>query len=162
MNAARSTLDLLTGQPFLADMPRPWLARLALHGHPAVRAGGNRLFHAGGAADRFWLLRSGSVAVDLHVPGRGDVVIEMIGPGGVVGWSWLFPPYRWHFGAVAAERTAVVEFEAAGVRAMMGDEPAFGYDLTTRFMRIVVDRLQAARIRLVDLYGYRTLDEPGA
>jgi CRP-like cAMP-binding protein len=161
MNPPRSTLDLLVDQPFLAGMPRPFLARLALHGHPAVRTAGNRLFHAEGVADRFWLVRSGNVAVDLHVPGRGDVVIETIGAGGVVGWSWLFPPYRWHFGAVAAERSAVVEFEAAGVRAMMADEPAFGFDLTSRFLRVVADRLQAARIRLVDLYGYR-LKDPGA
>ncbi|WP_213456961.1 cyclic nucleotide-binding domain-containing protein [Rhizomonospora bruguierae] len=154
MKTSRNTLDLLAEQPFLAGMPGPWLSRLALHGHPAVRPAGNRLFHADGLADRFWLVRSGTVAVDLHVPGRGDVVIEAIGRTGVIGWSWLFPPYRWHFGAVAAELTAVVEFEAAGVRAMMAQEPAFGYDLTSRFLRVVADRLQVARVRLVDLYGY--------
>ena len=159
MNSPRRTVDLRAEEQFLAGMPTPWLSRLALHGHPAVRHGGHRLFHAGGPADRFWLVRAGSVAVDLHVPGRGDVLIEAVGPGGVVGWSWLFPPYRWHFGAVAAERASVIEFEAAGVRAMMAGEPALGYDLTTRFLRIVVDRLQAARVRLVDLYGYREAEQ---
>jgi hypothetical protein len=92
--------------------------------------------------------------LEFNVPGRGDIVIEQLGPGSVVGWSWMFPPYRWHFGAVAAEQTLSVEFDGAGVQGLCNDDPALGYEITRRFSAVLIDRLQAARMRLIDLYGY--------
>jgi hypothetical protein len=89
----------------------------------------------------------------MHLPGRGDVVVETLGPGTVVGWSWLFPPYTWHFGAVAVEETQAIEFDARGVLNLCEREPALGYDLSIRFMAVLLDRLQATRVRLLDLYG---------
>ncbi|MGW1061205.1 cyclic nucleotide-binding domain-containing protein [Micromonospora rubida] len=147
-------LDMLRDHPFLADVPEPWLTRLTGYARPVVWHPGHRLFQAGQPAERFWLVRGGEVALDFSVPGRGDVGIEAIGPGGVLGWSWLFPPYRWQFGAVAVRRSTAVEFTAVGVRRLMESDDAFGRQLTARFMSVVVDRLQAARVRLLDLYGY--------
>ncbi|MFE9657997.1 cyclic nucleotide-binding domain-containing protein [Micromonospora sp. NPDC006431] len=121
---------------------------------------GHRLFRAGQPAERFWLVRGGEVALDFPVPGRGDVGIETIGAGGVVGWSWLFPPYRWQFGAVAVRRSLAVEFQAAGVRRLMESDDALGRQLTTCFMSVVVDRLQASRVCLLELYGYQTTLPP--
>src|SRR3954469_17031824 len=100
---ALTVFDLLASHHFIADLPSPWLHRLAARGRPVFRSCGQRLFREGGVADRFWLLHSGAVAIDFPVPGRGDIVIERLGPGTVVGWSWLRPPYRWRFGAVVAE-----------------------------------------------------------
>lgn len=80
---------------------------------------------------------SGRVALDLHVPGRGDVAIEQLGAGTVLGWSWLFPPYRWAFGAIAVEQTHATEFSARGVRRLVADDAEFGRQLTTRFMGVV-------------------------
>ncbi|MEU4383540.1 cyclic nucleotide-binding domain-containing protein [Micromonospora echinofusca] len=156
-----TTLDVLREHPFLAGLPEPWLPRLAGHARPVVWHPGYRLFRADRPAERFWLVRDGRVALDFAVPGRGDVEIETIGPGGVLGWSWLFPPYRWQFGAVAAQRSTAVEFTAEGVRRLMESDDALGRQLTTRFMSVVVDRLHAARGRLLDLYGY-PVDAPPA
>lgn len=147
------TVDLLSVHPFLAGLPRPWLERLSSHGHPLVRRTGQRIFHEGMPAERFWLIRSGRVALDITDPRRGDIVIEHIGAGSVLGWSWLFPPYRWHFGAVAAEQTYTVEFDAAGVRRMIADDAELGRELTTRFLAVMADRLQATRLRLAELYA---------
>jgi len=149
-----TTQDLLASHPFLEDLPEPWLERLSYQGKRAVHHIGSRLFHEGSRADRFWLIRDGRVALEFNVPGRGDIVIEQLGPGSVVGWSWMFPPYRWHFGAVAAEQTLSVELDGTGVRRLCDDDPALGYELTRRFSAVLIDRLQAARMRLVDLYGY--------
>ncbi|MDG4766847.1 cyclic nucleotide-binding domain-containing protein [Solwaraspora sp. WMMD406] len=148
------TIDLLDSHPFLAGLPRPWLERLSYQARPGVRHSGQRIFQEGHRADRFWLLRSGQVALDFHVPGRGDVGIETIAAGSVLGWSWLFPPYQWQFGAVAVDRTLMIEFDAAGTRRLISQEEALGRELTTRFMQVVVDRLHAARSRLMELYGY--------
>ncbi|MDW5330430.1 Crp/Fnr family transcriptional regulator [Plantactinospora sp. KLBMP9567] len=149
-----STRDLLVGQPFVDGLSPEWLDRLTAYAHPVYRNRGCRLFAAGRPAMRFWLLRSGRVALDLPTPGRGDVVIDTVGAGEVLGWSWLFPPHRWQFGAVAVEPVRAVEFDASGVRYLMADDTALGYELNRRFMAVMLDRLQATRTRLLDLYGY--------
>jgi CRP/FNR family transcriptional regulator, cyclic AMP receptor protein len=77
---------------------------------------GNRIFRENEPADRMWLIISGRVVVDATHPGRGDVVIDTLGPGEALGWSWMFPPYRWHFGATAAETTLTVELDGPQVR----------------------------------------------
>jgi CRP/FNR family cyclic AMP-dependent transcriptional regulator len=140
--------------PFLADLPAGWQQRLAVHASPVMRPAGRRLFREGGPADRFWLLQSGDVALDFHVPGRGDVVIEHIGVGGVLGWSWLFAPCRWTLGGIVAQDCRALQFDAAAVGALIDDDPALGRELMTRFVAVVAGRLQAARRRLADLYSY--------
>ncbi|GAA4475509.1 Crp/Fnr family transcriptional regulator [Phytohabitans houttuyneae] len=149
-----STRALLADHPFLDGLAPSSLDRLAAWAHPVYRNRGHRLFTAGRPAERFWLIRSGRVALDLQTLGRGDVVIETLEPGAVLGWSWLFPPRQWQFGAVVAEPIRAVELNAAGVRHLMADDPGLGYELTRRFMAVMLDRLQAARTRLLDLYGY--------
>jgi CRP-like cAMP-binding protein len=163
-----TTLELLNTHPFLTGLPAPWVERLSYQAHRALHRAGTRLFSEGHRADRFWLIRDGRVALDINVPGRGDVVIEQLGPGDVLGWSWLFPPYRWHFGAVATEQTLAIEFDGAGVRRLCQENPAMGYELTSRFMGVLVDRLQSSRLRLLDLpdrpspRGVEPAPEPGA
>ncbi|HEY6592566.1 MAG TPA: hypothetical protein VI011_00460, partial [Asanoa sp.] len=73
------------------------------------------------------------------MPGRGDVVVETVEAGSVLGWSWLFPPHRWNFGAVVAEQLHAVEFSAEGTRRLIADDPELGRELTMRFMNVVVD-----------------------
>jgi CRP-like cAMP-binding protein len=145
-----STYDLLVGHPFLGDLPSDELTRLAMVGHRSVFHRGARIFEEGGRADRFWLIRDGSVQIDARLPDGRDAVVETLGPGTVLGWSWLFPPYRWHFGATAVEPTLTVVLDAAGVRELCADDPAIGYELSRRFMAVVIERLQATRRRLLD------------
>jgi CRP-like cAMP-binding protein len=152
--AVNTTRTLLTEHLFLEGLAPSSLDRLSAYAHPVFRNLGHRLFAAGRPAERFWLIRSGRVALDLHTPGRGDVVIETLEPGTVLGWSWLFPPRQWQFGAVTVEPVRAIEFNAAGVRHLMADDPLLGYELTRRFMAVMLDRLQATRTRLLDLYGY--------
>lgn len=152
--APLTVFDLLALHDFVGDLPAGWLGRLAAHGRPVFYATGRRLFREDAPADRFWLVHSGLVAVDLHVPGRGDVVVERVGPGAVLGWSWLLEPHRWRFGAVVAEDVRAVEFTAARVRALIAEDPELGRELTARFLAVVADRLEAARHRVVELYAY--------
>ena len=142
--------DLLAAHPFLKGLTDHQLARLSTWAHRSPFHAGARVFTEGGHADRFWLIRDGLVRLEATVPGQGEVEIETLGPDTVLGWSWLFPPFRWHFGAIAVEPTLTVELNGPGVRRLCDGDPALGYDLTTRFMRVVVERLQATRLRLTD------------
>jgi CRP/FNR family cyclic AMP-dependent transcriptional regulator len=152
--APSTVFDQMALHPFLHDLPTGWLQRLATHGRIVLRHPGYRLLSEDASADHFWLLRSGSVALDFHVPGRGDIVIERIGSDGVVGWSWLLPPYRWSMGAVVADECRAIELDAAGVRRLIAEDPDLGRELTTRFAAVMAERLGAARRRLVELYAY--------
>jgi CRP-like cAMP-binding protein len=147
--ATTTVQDLLAAHPFLGGLAEERLARLATWARRAPFHAGARVFSEGGHADRFWLIRDGKVRLYAWVPGQGDVAIETLGPDTVLGWSWMFPPYRWHFGAVAVESTLTVELDGAGVRRLCDADPTLGHDLTQRFMRVVVERLQATRARLL-------------
>ncbi|MEU5532233.1 cyclic nucleotide-binding domain-containing protein [Streptomyces sp. NPDC020362] len=116
-------------------------------------AAGTRLFEEGRRADRFWIVRTGTVTLDLHVPGRRPAVIETLGHDELVGWSWHFPPYQWQLGAEATSPVRAWEFDADAVRTMCADEPAFGRDIAVWVGRVVAQRLHASRIRLLDLYA---------
>lgn len=115
--------------------------------------GGTRIFEEGRPADRFWLIRSGSVTLDLHVPGRRPATVETLGPDELLGWSWLFPPHIWHLGASALAPVRALEFDAREVRALCEADPVLGRELYQQVAGIIARRLHAARTRLLDLYG---------
>jgi CRP-like cAMP-binding protein len=145
--------DLLAVQPFLNGLTSVQLDKLSFWSRKTLFHAGARLFEEGGRADRFWIIRSGHVTLDTHQPGRPDAVVETLGPGAVLGWSWLFPPYRWRFGASAVYTTLAIELDGPGVQSLCQQDPVLGYMLVSRFMALVVDRLQATRLRLLDLSG---------
>jgi CRP/FNR family cyclic AMP-dependent transcriptional regulator len=143
----------VVAQPFFAGLPPTLLHEVCEYAEPVTYAAAERIFADGGVADRFWLLESGTVALDVHVPGRGDQVIETIGAGTVLGWSWFQPPYRWQFGATARAPLTAIVFDAAAVRRRCDADPELGYALLRRFTPVIIERLQAARLRLLDLWG---------
>ncbi|WP_338693122.1 cyclic nucleotide-binding domain-containing protein [Streptomyces sp. Q6] len=112
-----------------------------------------RLFEEGGRADRFWIIRTGTVALDLHVPGRRPAVIETLGFGELVGWSWLFAPHVWQLGAEAVSPVRAYEFDAKAVRALCASDPELGREVSQWVGKVLAHRLLAARTRLLDLYA---------
>ncbi len=143
--------SILARQPFLRGVADSHLATLAaLCPHVLVPAG-QRLFEEGATADRFWLIDAGQVTLDAMVPGQGRVIIETLGRGDVAGLSWLLPPYQWRFGAITTQPMQAFEFDARAVRGACEDDPGLGYELSQRFSRVVVHRLQATRARLLDV-----------
>jgi CRP-like cAMP-binding protein len=141
----------LAAHQFTRGLPDDYIAALAGAARHIRVPARHRLFEEGGTADRFWLIQAGRVALDMHVPGRGMVVIEALGMGDVIGWSWLYSPYQWRLGAVAMQPTQAFEIDGARIREMCAGDPGFGYELTRRFLAVVVSRLQATRSRLLDL-----------
>ncbi|MET9182280.1 cyclic nucleotide-binding domain-containing protein [Kitasatospora aureofaciens] len=144
---------MTTLPPLLDALPAAHRDRLLALAHDRDFPDGSRLFDEGGPADRFWLVRSGEVALDVYVPGRPAPVVETLGAGQQLGWSWIFPPYRWHLGARAVGPVRAWELPAAEVRQLCADDPEFGYTLMRHCVEVIADRLQATRIRLLDLYA---------
>ena len=113
---------------------------------------GQLIFQEGGKADTFYLIRTGQVRLDAFVPGRGSVTVQTVSAGAALGWSWLFPPYQWHFGAHANEITEVVAFNAEFLRDFSEANHDFGYELIKRVSGVMLKRLQETRLLLVDFY----------
>jgi CRP/FNR family transcriptional regulator, cyclic AMP receptor protein len=142
----------LGGHAFLRGMPDHYVAMLARACRLTHVPEGYRFFAQGDPANLFWLISSGHVALDLHPPGR-RLIVETLGKGDLLGLSWLVPPYEWQFGATAVQDTITFELDAASVRAACDADPGLGYELLRRVMSAASSRLQAARIRMLDLYA---------
>ena len=141
----------LAAHPFLHGMSPDQLSTLARTATDVTFAARHRIFVDGGNATRFWLIQSGRVSLDLHIPGEGPVILGTVGLGDLLGWSWLFPPYTLAFGAVAATPVEAFEFDAPSVRECCEADPVLGYELTRRMTVVLAKRLQATRRRLLAL-----------
>ncbi len=143
--------QLLQEHPFFAGLDDvALLAGCAANRH--VHAG-DYLFREGDPAETFFVVRRGRVAIEVHSPTAGSLVIETLDAGEVLGWSWLVPPFRWQFDARAVESTDLMVIDGACLRGKCDDDPALGYALMQRVAQVMLDRLQATRVRLLDLYG---------
>lgn len=114
---------------------------------------GQYLFHEDQPADQFYLLRHGRVALQLMAPGRGAVPFQTVGAGEIVGVSWLIPPYRWTYDAKALELVRAIAMDATCLRQKCEADHDLGYDMMKRFMPVLIQRLQATRLQILDVYG---------
>jgi CRP-like cAMP-binding protein len=136
---------------FVRGMPGQLTAALAEHARHISLPAGHRFFEEDALADRFWLIEAGQVALHAYLPGDGRITIETLGRGDVLGLSWLLPPYRWRFGALARQPIQAYEFSGPGVRALMTADCALAAELNRRFLGVAVHRLQATRGRLLQI-----------
>lgn len=111
------------------------------------------IFKEGNPANTFYIVRHGRVALELYVPHVGPTTIETLGEGGVLGWAWLFPPYKWHFDARALELTRAIAIDGQCFRGKIENDHTLGYIFMKKFNEIMQARLQATRLRLIDMYG---------
>lgn len=145
--------ELVARHPLFLGIPNAMAALIAGCAHNEVFTTGQSLLVEGNAAETFYLLRRGRIALAVHSPGHGSLIIETLEAGAAVGWSWLFPPYQWHFDATALEPVGVIAVDARCLRTKADADPEFGYALMQRVSQMMLDRLQATQLRLLDLYG---------
>jgi CRP/FNR family transcriptional regulator, cyclic AMP receptor protein len=143
---------LVGAHPLFAGLPSNVAELVSGCARNAAFHAGDTLLREGEEADTFYLLRRGRVALQLPAP-KGGLVIETLEAGAAVGWSWLFPPYRWTLDAIAVEPVGAIAVDAACLRTKADADPAFGYALIKRLAGVAIDRLQATRLRLLDVYG---------
>jgi CRP/FNR family cyclic AMP-dependent transcriptional regulator len=117
---------------------------------------GQYIFHEGEEANEFYIIRHGKVALETLAPGHKPITIQTIEEGDVLGWSWLFPPYRWHFNAYAVELTRAIALDGKCLRTKCEEDHDLGYEFLKRFASVVEQRLQATRLQLLDVYDVHT------
>ncbi|MCC6145877.1 MAG: cyclic nucleotide-binding domain-containing protein [Candidatus Hydrogenedentes bacterium] len=145
--------QMLREHEFMAGMPAEFIAHLAQFSKLKVCQPDQYLFRTGEPADCFFLVRDGLLAIEVHHPARGPIFVQTLDAGKVVGWSWLVPPYKWSFDVRALAFTRGICIGGEQLRAACDADPALGYQVLKRFAQVFADRLNAARVQLLDLYG---------
>jgi CRP-like cAMP-binding protein len=156
MSTTKTLEPILSGLPVFTGMKPEHLALMAGCASNARFEAGEFVGRQGEPADRFWIVRQGCVAIEIHAPGRGTVTIETIGENEVLGWSWLLPPHQWHFDARALTATRALALDGRCLRAKFSTDHELGYEVMRRFAPLIAQRLEATSIQLLDVYGTHT------
>jgi len=104
----------------------------------------------GEEAENFYLIRKGNVAIELKLDDGSDIVIETLGSGNVLGWSWLISPHQWRFDARAVSDVELIALHGKYLRTKAEEDHNLGYELLKRFSNVVVDRLLSTRMQLIE------------
>jgi CRP-like cAMP-binding protein len=147
--------SIVAKHPFFEGLEHPYLELITGCASNLVFKPDSILFREGEEATQFFSIREGTLKLGVHVPGQGEIVLQTIHAGEIVGWSWLFPPYRWHFTGRAANEVRTLAFDGACLRRKCDADPGLGYEFLKRFSRIMMERLQATRLQLIDMYQVR-------
>jgi CRP/FNR family transcriptional regulator, cyclic AMP receptor protein len=147
-------VNTLDSHPFLLGIPPAKLASLAPCARPTAYEPDTLLFRTGEPADAFYLITAGRVALEIPAPGGPPLMVETVDAGGVVGWSWLVPPYRWQFDARAVTPVSTIRLPADCLRAAMAADLELAAELLRRVTEVIADRLRNTRLQLLDVYGH--------
>jgi len=139
----------------LTALPPPQRERLMALAREVFFPEDMRIFEAGGAADRFWVIRSGAVSLTQQVTSQQRVTVASLGAGDLLGWSWLFPPYQWDFGGEAFSTVRAYEFDAAAVLRLCEEDRRLGMILVRTVAEILAHRLETTRGKLLEQYALK-------
>lgn len=141
--------------PFLRSLSPAYLEILTECAEEKTFTEGEVIFREGDIADRFYLIQEGKVALESRLSPQVGLAVQDLGAHDVLGWSWLFPPYVWHFQARAMQPTRTISFNGAHLLIACERNHEFGYDLMKRLTQVLIRRLQAAQKQLVKLHMMR-------
>jgi CRP-like cAMP-binding protein len=145
--------DVLADHPFFAGLSAPKLALIAGCGRNVRLDPGEILAREGDPAETFHAIRHGRVAIRVAAPGHEPITLTTLEDGDIVGWSWLFPPYRWQYDVVAIAPTATIQFDGFCLRGKCEADPVLGHDLMKRFAVLFARRLAETRLQLLDVHA---------
>lgn len=143
---------------FFDGMQPEHLAKLAEGAKEGQFKAGEVLFREGEPANQFYLIESGRILLEAHEPANGTTPVQTLAAGDVLGWSWLFPPFVWHFQARAVEPSKVIILNGAHLLVRAERDRDFGYELMKRVSQVVIRRLQSTRKQLLQQQIESALD----
>ncbi len=148
---AKTLAEAIAAHRFAENMKPEHLHSLSTVAMFKQFAPGENIFTEGEPANRFYLICQGKIALESRGDSESPPLVQFIGENEVLGWSWLFPPYYWHFSARAVEPTDAIFFYGTRLRMQCDEDPVFGYELMKRMAAIVIKRLQITRVQLIQL-----------
>jgi CRP/FNR family transcriptional regulator, cyclic AMP receptor protein len=148
----QSLEPILANHPFFKGFEQPYMQLITGCASNVRFPAGVYIFREGEPASTFYIVRQGKVALEVMAAQQGSRVIQTIEDGDVLGWSWLFPPYRWHFSARTIEETRAIALDGVCLREKGDCDHNFGYELVKRVAQIMMERLQATRLQMLDIY----------
>lgn len=148
--------DLLSQHPFFKTMDASIIKTLSSCGQNTVFKAQEVIAHEGQPATTFYLIRKGKVAVQTSMPSRQSQTIQTLSEGDILGWSWLFEPYEWMFKVTALQETHAIALDGLCLRKKCEQDPQLGYQLMKRFSKLIIERLTATRLQLLDVYGQKS------
>ena len=148
-SAIKAVKSVIAEHPFLKELKPKHLGVLADNAMRMQFEPNQLIFREGDPANRFYLIETGQVSLESMGNNESPALIQMIGPGEVLGWSWLFPPYYWHFDARALEPTTAIFFYGTRLREQCEQDRTLGYELMKRMASVVIQRLQATRKQML-------------
>jgi CRP/FNR family transcriptional regulator, cyclic AMP receptor protein len=143
--------NVISKHPFFEGMSVHHVRLLCDCSMPMNFATGEWIFREGDIANRFYLIQKGKVALEAYVQLKGHTCIQLLGAGDVLGWSWLFPPYIWHFSARALEPIDAIFIYGTPLREQCESDHDLGYELMKRMAELMMKRLQATRWQLLGI-----------
>src|SRR5262245_26667495 len=143
--SASGLLEIVAGHPFLSGLDRDYTQVLTQCAMLTRFEANQIIFREGDIANLFYLIQQGKVCLETHSKLAHAIKLQTIGAGDVLGWSWLFPPYYWHFSACALEPTQAVFFYGTRLRECCEDDPKLGYQLMKRVAGILIRRLEVTQ-----------------
>jgi CRP-like cAMP-binding protein len=146
---------ILAEHPFFKGLEEEYLTLIVGCASNVRFNAGKTVLREGEEANHFYLIRSGKVSLQLITPNKGPLIIETLDEGDILGWSWLVPPYTWHFNAKAMELTRMIALDGKCLRDKCENDHHLGYELLKRFGDIMIKRLESTRLQLLDIYGDR-------
>lgn len=148
---------IITAHPFLKGLSPHHFRLLTDCAMLTTFQPGEVVFNEGDPANRFYLIRNGLVSIECRTQEAAHKQIQTVTAGDVLGWSWLFAPYYWHFDARALERTEAIFFYGTPLRAECESDHNLGYELVMRMAEVMARRLQNTRRQLIDVKSFSSL-----
>jgi CRP/FNR family transcriptional regulator, cyclic AMP receptor protein len=140
---------LLAEQTFFANLDEEYLDFLADQAVSRSVKKDEVIFRHGKKADSFYLVTGGRISLEVAAIEGPPLELQNLGEGAIIGWSWLIPPYEWHFQARALEDAGVIRFDGDAIFERCEKDPDFGYEMLKRFAGLMSERVSSAREKMM-------------
>lgn len=149
----KSIFELLKEHPFFYGVNEAYLNLIAGCGRNVVFSPDSYIARENDQADTFYLIKKGKVGIETFIPQKKPLILQTLNEGDILGWSWLFPPYKWTFDIRSIDEVHAIALNGKCLRDKCEEDPRLGYDLMKRFASIMTGRLRTARMQNLDVYG---------
>ncbi len=146
---------IVAAHKFMEGLDTNFLKRIVRCATAVEFGAGKHIFQQGEKAENFYLLTKGRIAVGLDSPEKGTLLVETLNAGDVLGWSWLVPPHKWRFNAMATAATYAIVINGESLRVLCEEDHELGFEIMKRFLGVIAARLEMANLQLLDLYTLR-------